>query len=452
MMSSIFAASTVDADSEYGQRILATRIFPQLFFKQPVDIAKIRAVLAKFLEFDRFRSVFQQGEDGTETTYNLGKVYCRELAKEEVDMEYHVVDIDDAEDVPIVGPWDSAKVSELASWLYTHPHSKERPLWRFYVIQNMEDGRSLLFGDIDHSIGDGLSLVNCLLSLLEVADEGTRPHPKKRDPTQGVGILTRIAAAVSGTVRGILGSALPADVPNALKLKDPRNPTRAKTSASSPPIPLSEVKQMQKLVPGATVNTVLCALSTMVLRKYYEEVGDPIIAKKQNIRASFPIGTSKGQELHNLFVTGKLTFDLHYKDPVELLNGVLKQTQWLKNSPEAHVEAAIGRMVLPRLPEKAAVDTLMDLPSKTTCMLSNVMGPQQEAVLAGHVVDDISYFTATPGWGLYFGIISYNGKVTATCTCDPTCCGKPVEICKYWVPCWEELRTACRELDGGRNM
>ena len=86
----------------------------------------------------------------------------------------------------------------------------------------------------------------------------------------------RLCAALSGCFDAFFGPVLPADRPSRLKLQDHRNPPHTRVCAQSGQVDLEVIKEIKNHIEGATVNDVLLALMTMTLRKYYEEVGEPL--------------------------------------------------------------------------------------------------------------------------------------------------------------------------------
>jgi diacylglycerol O-acyltransferase len=72
---------------------------------------------------------------------------------------------------------------------------------------------------------------------------------------------------------------------------------------------------------------------------------------------------------------------------------------------------------LPIVPATTAADLALNSLNLATCMLSNVPGPQQPVHLAGSLLENMEFFVVSPV-GLYFGIFSYNGMVSATANLD----------------------------------
>lgn len=96
-----------------------------------------------------------------------------------------------------------------------------------------------------------------------------------------------------------------------------------------------------------------------------------------------------------------------------------------------------GRL-LSTLPVNITVDAGLNAANLATAMLSNVPGPQQQCHLAGKPLDNMEFFLFS-GVGLYFGIFSYNGKVTATANADKKTGADPHKLVNLFVPAFEEI-------------
>ena len=90
--------------------------------------------------------------------------------------------------------------------------------------------------------GDGITLVDVLFRLLDSNGKSPPPLPLRRDnPLASLPLSARVAAALGGTARGLLGPLLPADPPSALKATDHRQVGTARRCATTARIPLEEV-------------------------------------------------------------------------------------------------------------------------------------------------------------------------------------------------------------------
>ncbi|XP_063902595.1 uncharacterized protein LOC135122327 [Zophobas morio] len=78
------------------------------------------------------------------------------------------------------------------------------------------------------------------------------------------------------------------------------------------------------------------------------------------------------------------------------------------------------------------------------CALSNVAGPPSPVYLDGILIEDMQFITETD-LAVYFGIYSYNGKVSGTVTMDAAIEPYPERLCKHWKPQFDALKRSVDE-------
>ena len=126
---------------------------------------------------------------------------------------------------------------------------------------------------------------------------------KRTIPLAVVPLFHRTCWFAESVIKGLLGPAADApDKPNALKIKDHRNPGVEKCMHMSEKICLADVKVIKNKFQdhGVSINDVFATLLTMTLKRYYEEVGDPIAT--QSVRASFPVNMrTSSDDAHTSF-------------------------------------------------------------------------------------------------------------------------------------------------------
>jgi hypothetical protein len=174
---------------------------------------------------------------------SFSDVFFQQLPIEAIDLDYHVCLLGETK------PWNQCDLDDLMSKLYMEDMDFDKPLWRFFVINNMADGRHMLIAVVDHAIGDGASMINILLSVLDEADGrpisklDILPHRRERavHPT----LLRRAAGVVEGTFRGIIAATFPPDPPNSLKLATLKLAISERRCATTSKISLAEVKAIR---------------------------------------------------------------------------------------------------------------------------------------------------------------------------------------------------------------
>jgi hypothetical protein len=191
------------------------------------------------LSFPRMRSKIKFSP----TDRSFSDIFFQELPEDSIDFNYHVCSIGESHS------WTQNDLDSLLSKLYMEDMDFEKPLWRFFVINNMADGRHTLLAVLDHSIGDGASLLNILLSMANEADGSPLSMqdilPRRRGNQAEPMLLRRLAVILEGTIRGIMAATFPPDPPNPLKLASLRDAMSERRCATTAKISLAEVKAVR---------------------------------------------------------------------------------------------------------------------------------------------------------------------------------------------------------------
>lgn len=177
------------------------------------------------------------------TDRSFSDIYFEELPADSIDLNYHVSTIGESQS------WTQKDLDSLVSKLYLEDMDFEKPLWRFFIINGMADGRHMLLVVVDHSIGDGASLMNILLSMVDEIDGRPLSHqsviPRRREQTKDPFLLRRLAVIAEGTIRGVIAATFPPDPPNPLKLAEFRDAMSERRCATTAKICLAEVKAVR---------------------------------------------------------------------------------------------------------------------------------------------------------------------------------------------------------------
>ena len=71
---------------------------------------------------------------------------------------------------------------DMAAVIAMQAFDKDRPLWEFYIVDDLEDGRGALIMKLHHSVSDGVGLVRMTSSLVERSRE-EEPRKPRRAPS-----------------------------------------------------------------------------------------------------------------------------------------------------------------------------------------------------------------------------------------------------------------------------
>jgi len=323
------------------------------------------------------------------------------------------------------------------------------PMWRAWVFNDMADGRSALMLIIDHCIGDGVALMQGLMSILDPSQGGPPSMPSRRPKVASRGYRARLRGLLRAFWGPLIGDQMPADPPNRLKVKNHKAVGRVKTFATSDSLTMDQIREVRDNLGEATVNDVLMTVTALTLQEYFRKYEPQTL--KQKVRGNFPINLRSvtGEDIMadehfgNRFSQGQLRFPIHKEDPLKVFEDVKAQIDLIKVSPEPLVRDKILKFAILQsgLSKATIADLLLDAFGKVTAMLSNVPGPLETVHFLGQPLDDLTFYAVAP-LGLYFGIVQYKGNFKVGICCDAACEPEPMKLAECWGPAFERLRQA----------
>jgi len=352
-------------------------------------------------------------------------------------------------------------INQGNSWEY----DRHKPLWRAQYCRQLADGSAVLITTINHAIGDGISLIATLLGLKdddpEDNEKGASPTSRRETKAAGgkkgpkLGPISKARAVSYGVFHGLTASKWKPDPPNAMSIPDPTKPAVEKRVAQADRISLAEMKEVKNRFPGATLNDIMMAVMTASIRAYLEEVGDPAVKNKSKVRGAFPINLRsphepvlKNGDPMNKWAYGTFRFDFNYKNRIDLVWKVKRQIDKIKVSPSPLIQYRLVTVLTKALPRRVLLDQLLNMANLATAQLSNVPGPQHAIYIAGAKIEDLCFYLFAPV-GLYYGIMSYNGWVSAGVNVDGSTKVDPKMLAKHWKLEFDALKAECDALGPG---
>lgn len=444
----------------------------------PANLMIINGVMLfdGIIEFEKFASILQQRLVGrfarfqqriVESPPGTGRLYWENDPY--FDLRSHI------RHIALPAPGNTQTLQRLVGELMSAPLDRNKPLWRFYLIENVEGGCAV-FGRIHHCIADGIALIQVLLSLTdetanpkETVDTSRHSAISVANPTNfenessfnpfspvfklasnATQIATQIAkmALTQGIqawdnptrlieiaqAGGILTAASAAILTKLLILPSDRQSVfkgelgALKRVAWSEPINLDLVKEIGKGM-NATVNDVLVAAVSGALRRYLLEKGDPVNAGE--MRAMVPVNLRSPKQdlkLGNQFALVYLNLPVSIAKPEERLASVKRQMDVLKSSPEPMIVYQLLNLI-GMLPGTIAEQATTWFSTKASAVLTNVPGPRQTLYFAGKALKRIMFWVPQSGQiGLGISIISYDGNVTLGIVVDEALAPDPENI------------------------
>jgi diacylglycerol O-acyltransferase len=437
----------------------------------PLDFERLKVTLeCGLLHFDRFRQrVAQPRLPG-------GNFYWEE--DPDFDLDYHL------QRATLPPPGDQTALQDVASLLASTQLDLSRPLWQFHLVENYGDGCALICR-LHHCIGDGIALVEVLLSLTDTDPDAPWPIPEpverrkqKSRPLKAlcrpVRSVLRTTSQVTRTVarQGLETLTHPSRVVDLARLgaggttafgklvlrwPDPKTvykgelgiPKRAAWSAA---IPLEDVKAVGQGL-GGTVNDVLLTAMTGSLRRYLQERGEQVDGL--SFRAIVPVNLrppGTGLELGNKFGLVFLSLPVGIADPAGRLHEIKRRMDGLKGSLEAPV--AFGILNTIGMSPSRIQDIVVDIfGTKGTAVMTNVIGPKERIYLAGAPLEALMFWVPQSGrLGMGVSILSYAGQVWMGVITDEGLVPDPERIIAGFHTEFDELLAVAQRTEEVSNL
>lgn len=356
---------------------------------------------------------------------HLAPVFTRKLAlmpfdlanpvwihDDDIDLEYHM------RYLVLPKPGTLAQMEALCARLHSSLLDRSRPLWEFYVIEGLADGRLGFYSKVHHAAVDGQAAVALANSVFDVTPEPRRVKPPRavRSNRYQLGVAELLGAALSNQAQQVvqfakllppLASAAVASAKSALATRRAGGgksavPSRFKLAPPTPfntsitnqrvfagvSLPLQEVKAIGK-AHGASINDMVLWLCSTALREYLAEGRE---LPEKSLVAGVPISLrAEGDTSSNNQVSGTV-IDLatQRKDPIKRLADIMAGTRAMKAQM-----GTFGSLIPKDFPSLGSPWLLSGLASLygrsglahrvrlANVTISNVPGPQVPLYLAG---------------------------------------------------------------------
>src|SRR3954471_12404740 len=144
---------------------------------------------------------------------HLAPVFTRKLAlmpfdlanpvwihDDDIDLDYHV------RYMVLPKPGTLAQLEAMAARLPSMLLDRSRPLWEFYIIEGLADGRIGFYGKVHHSAVDGQAGVAMATTLFDLTPEprSVKPPREVRANTYQLGVAELLAAALQNQARQVV--------------------------------------------------------------------------------------------------------------------------------------------------------------------------------------------------------------------------------------------------------
>jgi diacylglycerol O-acyltransferase / wax synthase len=334
--------------------------------------------------------------------------------------------------VGVPAPGGDRELSELVCSLQPYKLDRRRPLWEFWFIEGLADGRVGLYSKIHHAMFDGVAMMAQALYNTD-PDLPVPPSPLRgaeaAEPERsgaelfGLGMV-RLAGSPARAARLVGQSARQLATLASRREGLPmirRSPrvfwnepsTGAGAAWAFGSLPLEEVKRVGKHF-GVTVNDVLVTVVAGALRAYLSDCAAlPRTSLTAVVPASVrPGGMTSGSTVGNLVSGINVPIASDITDPVERLQVVhanLDKAKATMRAVRRHHVTGISELLTPALSSllfSATSGLTAAGPVIANTAVTNVPGPTQPMYVAGAPVERVHPTLPMMGMGMGLAVIA----------------------------------------------
>ncbi|KAI4295669.1 hypothetical protein L6164_035688 [Bauhinia variegata] len=422
--------------------------------KNPIDIHAMKAEILNslMLKHPRFTSIMVRDHRGFE-----------HWRRTQVDIDRHVVIIDH----PVsAAADDQSAINEYLSELSIDASglSADKPLWEIHILKAHKCG---IFR-IHHSLGDGISLMSLLLAnCRKVNDPDAMPTVVSFGGTKSNGRNWMDWRNLWDFVRMVWFSFIfvMEFIVRCLWVRDRKTPVSGGAGVELWPrkmatarFLLEDMKALKKAVVNATINDILFAIISCGLSRYLDfrapnELKDGLritgiamvnLRSQQGLQVlSDLMKGNSGTRWGNKF--GMFLLPIYYQrsnisDPLEYLKRAKQMIDRKKQSLEGHFSYKIGNFVMSNLGAKFASMLNYRVLCNTTFTISNVVGPQEEIMIAGNPVTYLRANNSALPHALTLNMVSYAGMADMQVQVAKDIIPDPEFLCKCFEDALLELK------------
>lgn len=324
------------------------------------------------------------------------------------DLTYHV------RRTALPTPGGDAELCALIARIMGQRLDRERPLWEYWVVEGLADGRWAVLAKVHHCMADGVSG-----TMLYDVMYGDAPAPESPDDVSTASLLSllvnvvRAPLGLAGGLLSLVWSLLPVR-PSSLfgQIGAPRLYRVVRTS-------LPEVKEVAHTF-GVTVNDVVLAAITQAYRALLLERGER--PAPDSVRTMVPVSVRGDRKLDNQ-VSLRLAFlPVDAGSAVEALSQVHQRFTDAKRGHQAESGHALAQLARhePFAPLAWSVRLGAMMPQRSiVTVTTNVPGPRKPLrVLGRRIVEILPYVPIAIRIRTGIAVLSYTDRVAIGITAD----------------------------------
>jgi diacylglycerol O-acyltransferase len=360
----------------------------------------------------------------------------------EFDLDYHL------NRVAIPTPGGMRELEDVIAQIASHPLDQTRPLWQFFVLEGMADGRIVLVQKIHHTLADGMASVNFIMRVWQSAyHEAGSVAPSWQPeamPSRArlikdalldhlkydIGNLPSFFKAIYRSFWALKKHAAGTDSPNLRSMNGELTKTRwnralsSKRSFATAQLDLEAMKSLKNKLQG-TLNDVVLAVTAGAIRNFLSSHKE---LPTEPLLVTIPVsaddkGSTREFGNHTAVMVSRLHVEI--ADPLQRFQAIREANLQSKAELDVIGRETFGLMahyvpplIQQRIAESAYHKQIADsgkFMPPANLSVSNVPGPSKKFSALGNTVEDL--YSAGPlvdGMGLNITVWSYAGNMNVT--------------------------------------
>ncbi len=350
-------------------------------------------------------------------------------------LEYHV------RHSALPAPGSEEQLFALTSRVASLPLDRSKPLWEFWLVEGLADGRFALISKTHHALVDGISGVDLASVLFDTARDPAAPNSDlepwqpRPEPSSAelvlAGARDALSTATGLATRTIAAAVHPETTLNRLRdavegvgeivwaglnpapetpLNTPIGPHRRYAVVRQQ---LADYKQVKDTL-GGTVNDVVLTVVSGALAQWLQSRG--VRTEGLEMRALVPVSVRRGDQsgtLGNQLTAMRGPLPVYIDDPVARLRFVRAAMDGLKESKQAVGAATLTAVNSLAPPTILAQASRLNFSTRLfNLLVTNIPGPQLPLYVLGRELQDLFPVAFLPAnHALAIAIMSYNGSL-----------------------------------------
>ncbi len=372
--------------------------------------------------------------------------------------------------IAVPAPGGMKELGELAGHLFARPLDRSRPLWEFWYIEGLADGKVAMFMKNHHCLMDGQAGVGLAEVMTDLSPDATAPPIVPDVMKEGMPVAPSAIQIAAQAARNILGRQVKRVEHVGRGLRAVASPLWQKRDEFAPPswsdvpplsfnklvgmrrsfacasLDLEELKTIKKHF-DVTLNDVVLEVIGGALRRWLRAKGE---LPERPLVAMCPVSlrAEGDQSLSNQITMMPVSLATDLGDPADRLRRIAKNSARSKESVQGSFDvlAAVSESLAPGLVGllmRAMAIAPDSIPLPGNLIVSNVRGTPIPLYTAGARIESMYPMSVLQaGQGLNATVVSYMGKMEFGFTVDPDLVPDVHELCDQIHRSFEELSAA----------